>query len=60
MPDNGLFKPKHVAYFILYCELCRTTWKNKYIFYLFTGDVHFQFYAGYPFQYMHIKIIQPQ
>ena len=32
MPDNGLFKPKHVAYFTLYCELCKTTWKNKYIF----------------------------
>ena len=31
-PDNGLFKPKHVAYFTLYCELCMTTWINKYIF----------------------------
>ena len=27
-PDNGLFKPKHVAYFTLYCELCTTAWEK--------------------------------
>jgi hypothetical protein len=25
--NKGLFKPKHVARFTLYCELCMTTWK---------------------------------
>jgi hypothetical protein len=25
------FKPKSVAYFTLYCELCMTAWKKKYI-----------------------------
>ena len=29
MPDDGLFKPKHIAYFTSYCELCMTTWRKK-------------------------------
>jgi hypothetical protein len=30
-PADGLFKPKHITCFTLYCEMCKTTWKKKYI-----------------------------
>ena len=39
MPDDGLFKPKHVAYFTSYFELCMTIWRKKYICKVLVGAI---------------------
>jgi hypothetical protein len=32
MSDDGLFKPKYVVYFTLYCEMCVATWKKEQLY----------------------------